>query len=117
MRGLRRWIARYNQPCRSCRGRCCQGASSEYFGGLDHWAARCAGRTVGTPTAPHAGCGHLGPNGCTLDDRDRPARCVAYVCPELIQAMPAWARLAVLVEELRLYSVCARMLAVLERER
>jgi hypothetical protein len=51
------------------------------------------------PTSDHAGCAFRGPEGCTLDPRDRPNLCVRYVCRKLeaeLRARGDWAAIRAL---------------------
>jgi hypothetical protein len=40
-------------------------------------------RDLRGPAGDHAGCAFRGPEGCSLDPRDRPNLCVRFACREL----------------------------------
>jgi hypothetical protein len=68
-------------------GHCCGGRTEGVFSDAEVAALRLSGTTparlVLPPASDHAGCAFRGPEGCSLDPRDRPALCVRYVCRDL----------------------------------
>ena len=86
------------QACRGCGrghslphgrwsgGFCCGGRTEGVFDDGEVAALALAGtrpRDLVAPTGDHAGCAFRGPEGCSLDPRDRPSLCVRFVCGEL----------------------------------
>jgi hypothetical protein len=79
-------------------GFCCGGKTADVFHD-DEVAALAAGGTRGrylrVPDGDHAGCAFRGPEGCSLDARDRPTLCVRFVCRELeaeLRSRGEWTR-------------------------
>jgi len=67
-------------------GDCCAGITSDLFDDDQLAAIAQAGtrpRDLTPPREAHAGCAFRGPTGCTLDNADRPPRCVHYTCMTL----------------------------------
>jgi hypothetical protein len=106
------------EACRGCgRGRplphgrwdggfCCGGRTEGVFD-EDEVAALALGgtrpRDLVMPDGEQAGCAFRGPEGCSLDARDRPSLCVRFVCRELegeLREGEAWARVRALTREL-----------------
>lgn len=104
---LHRLLEPHSSVCVECAGRCCGEEASVYLGPFDD--ARAGKASCARP------CCHLGPRGCTLDARQRPARCVAYVCPELVPSMSLRTEVQVLAEVVRLLAVSSAIAAVLSR--
>jgi hypothetical protein len=66
-------------------GDCCAGVTADLFDDNELAALAHAGtrpRDLVPPAGAdaHAGCAFRGPTGCTLDVKDRPGRCVHYLC-------------------------------------
>jgi hypothetical protein len=67
-------------------GACCSGVTADLFDDRELAALVHAGtrvRDLTPPREPQAGCAFRGAHGCTLDVKDRPARCVHYICNTL----------------------------------
>jgi hypothetical protein len=118
---LRALLKPHTAVCSDCRGRCCQRPADHYLSMLDRWS-RLARH--GTPhPAPSldapgrtATCEYLTERGCALEDHERPARCVAYVCPTLAAVLPRRDRGEVASRAGSLIWISVRKLQVLARE-
>jgi hypothetical protein len=67
-------------------GDCCSGDTAELFDDDELAALAQAGTRARDLTAPrteHAGCAFRGAAGCTLSPKDRPGRCLHYLCDRL----------------------------------
>jgi hypothetical protein len=67
-------------------GFCCGGRTDGVFDDREVAALALGGtrpRDLVGPAGDHAGCAFRGPEGCSLDARDRPNVCVRFVCREL----------------------------------
>jgi hypothetical protein len=99
-------------------GFCCGGRTEGVFD-EDETAALALGGTrprhLRPPPGDHAGCAFRGPEGCSLDARDRPSLCVRFVCRELegeLRDRGDWARVRALTR--RLESTFARFVKALD---
>lgn len=78
-------------------GDCCAGITADLFDDDQLAAIAQAGtrpRDLTPPREAHAGCAFRGPTGCTLDNADRPPRCVHYTCTTLRKELRARGDLA-----------------------
>jgi hypothetical protein len=67
-------------------GFCCAGRTEELFDDAEVAALKAAGvdgLKLRAPAGDHAGCAFRGPTGCSLSPRQRPSRCLAYLCSGL----------------------------------
>ena len=87
-------------------GFCCGGRTDGVFDD-DEVAALALGgtrpRDLHGPDGDHAGCAFRGPDGCSLEARDRPALCVRFACRELeaeLRERGEWARVRTLTRRL-----------------
>jgi hypothetical protein len=87
-------------------GFCCGGRTEGVFDD-DEVAALALGGTrprhLRGPAGDHAGCAFRGPDGCSLDARDRPNLCVRFACRELeaeLRASGDWERVRALTRRL-----------------
>ncbi|HEX3342980.1 MAG TPA: hypothetical protein VHS09_00355 [Polyangiaceae bacterium] len=98
-------------------GFCCGGRTEGVFDAEETAALALAGtrpRDLRAPGGDHAGCAFRGPEGCSLDARDRPAVCVRFVCRELegeLREGGEWDRVRALTR--RLESTFARFVRTL----
>ena len=87
-------------------GFCCGGRTDGVFDDREVAALALGGTRPGDLTGPagdHAGCAFRGPEGCSLDGRDRPNVCVRFVCRELeaeLREDGAWAEVRALTRQL-----------------
>lgn len=87
-------------------GFCCGGRTDGVFDDDEVAALALAGtrpRDLRLPAGDHAGCAFRGPEGCSLDARDRPNLCVRFVCRELegeLREDGEWARVRALTRRL-----------------
>jgi hypothetical protein len=87
-------------------GFCCGGRTEGVFDEDESAALALAGtrpRDLRPPGGDHAGCAFRGPDGCSLDARDRPSLCVRFVCRELeaeLRATGEWTRVRALTQKL-----------------
>jgi hypothetical protein len=87
-------------------GFCCGGRTEGVFDDGETAALALGGtrpRDLRGPEGDHAGCAFRGPEGCSLDARDRPTLCVRFVCRELegeLRASGDWARVRALTQRL-----------------
>jgi choline dehydrogenase-like flavoprotein len=87
-------------------GFCCGGRTDGVFDDHEVAALALGGTRPGDLQAPpgdHAGCAFRGPEGCSLDARDRPNLCVRFVCRELeaeLREDGAWPAVRALTREL-----------------
>jgi hypothetical protein len=100
-------------------GFCCGGRTEGVFDD-DETAALALGgtrvRDLRGPDGDHAGCAFRGPEGCSLDPRDRPSLCVRFVCRELegeLRASGDWTRVRALTH--RLETTFARFVKAREK--
>ncbi len=99
-------------------GFCCGGRTDGVFDDDEVAALALAGtrpRDLVPPAGDHAGCAFRGPQGCSLDARDRPNLCVRFVCRELeaeLRASGRWEHTRVLSR--RLEATFARFVLALE---
>lgn len=99
-------------------GFCCGGRTDGVFDDDEVAALALAGtrpRDLRLPAGDHAGCAFRGPEGCSLDARDRPNLCVRFVCRELegeLREDGEWARVRALTR--RLETTFARFVRSLE---
>ena len=98
-------------------GFCCGGRTEGVFDEDEAAALALAGtraRDLRAPAGDHAGCAFRGPEGCSLDARDRPTLCVRFVCRELegeLRASGEWTRVRALTRKLE--TTFARFVRVL----
>jgi len=87
-------------------GFCCGGRTEGVFDEHEVAALALGGarpRDLQGPGGDHAGCAFRGPDGCSLDARDRPSLCVRFVCRELegeLRASGEWTRVRALTQRL-----------------
>jgi hypothetical protein len=87
-------------------GFCCGGRTDGVFDDDEVAALALAGtdpRDLRPPGGDHAGCAFRGPQGCSLDARDRPNLCVRFACRELeaeLRARGEWDRVRALTRRL-----------------
>jgi hypothetical protein len=87
-------------------GFCCGGRTEGVFDEAETAALALGGtrpRDLQGPAGDHAGCAFRGPDGCSLDARDRPTLCVRFVCRELegeLRASGDWTRVRALTLKL-----------------
>ena len=99
-------------------GFCCGGRTEGVFDEGETAALALAGtrpRDLRVPEGDHAGCAFRGPEGCSLDARDRPSLCVRFVCRELegeLRESGEWSRIRALTQ--RLETAFARFAKMLD---
>jgi hypothetical protein len=87
-------------------GFCCGGRTVGVFDDAEVAALALGGtrpRHLAPPAGDHAGCAFRGPDGCSLDARDRPNLCVRFACRELeaeLRARGEWERVRALTRRL-----------------
>jgi hypothetical protein len=99
-------------------GFCCGGRTEGVFDVQETAALALGGtrpRDLLGPDGDHAGCAFRGPEGCSLDARDRPSLCVRFVCRELeseLRESGEWTRVRELTK--RLETTFARFVKAVE---
>lgn len=101
-------------------GDCCAGITADLFDDDQLAAIAQAGtrpKDLTPPREDHAGCAFRGPTGCTLDNADRPPRCVHYTCMTLRKELRARGDLAAIDRKLDELAVAMKRFAQLRAAR